>query len=253
MVTVGRRAYDLMYRFGAPWEGADRVELRALVRDGTCSPESLRRPGAETTRAIDLGSGAGFDAFLAAREVGEAGRVIGVDMTPEMLERAQRNAAAAGYRNVEFREGRIEALPVEDGSVDLVISNCVINLVPDKVAVYREVARVLRPGGRVVVSDIVLDAPLPEAVAGSVAALTGCVAGAAMRADYLRTVADAGLDDVEVVDDKAFGEMALAMVPESLRRTMESAGVDVLAVARTVRSTTVRAWKPPHRHAVSHG
>ena len=194
---------------------------------------------------LDLGSGAGFDAFLAAREVGDTGRVIGIDMTPEMLERARRNAAAGGYRNVEFREGRIEALPVEDGSVDLVISNCVINLVPDKSAVYREVARVLRPGGRVVVSDVVLDVPLPEAIADSVAALTGCVAGAAMRADYLRTIAEAGLGDIEVVDDKLFGEMALTMVPDSLLREFEAAGVDVRAVARSVRSITVRAWKPP--------
>jgi SAM-dependent methyltransferase len=193
---------------------------------------------------LDLGSGAGFDVFLAAREVGDAGRVIGIDMTPEMLDRARRNAAVGGYRNVEFREGRIEALPVKEESIDLVISNCVINLVPDKAAVYREVARVLRPGGRVVVSDVVLDAPLPEAVAASVAALTGCVAGAAMREDYLRTVAEAGLRDIEVVDDKPFGEMALTMVPDSLLRTMESAGVDVPAVARTVRSITVRAWKP---------
>jgi SAM-dependent methyltransferase len=193
---------------------------------------------------LDLGSGAGFDVFLAAREVGDTGRVIGIDMTPEMLERARRNAAVAGYRTVEFREGRIEALPIENESVDLVISNCVINLVPDKAAVYREVARVLRPGGRVVVSDVVLDAPLPEAVAGSVAALTGCVAGAAMRADYLRTIAEAGLHDIEVLDDRAFGEMALTMIPDSLLRTMESAGVDVSAVARTVRSITVRAWKP---------
>jgi len=194
---------------------------------------------------LDLGSGAGFDAFLAAREVGDGGRVIGIDMTPEMLERARRNAVDGGYRNVEFREGRIEELPVQDGSVDLVISNCVINLVPDKRAVYREVARVLRPGGRVVVSDVVLDAPLPEPVAASVAALTGCVAGAALRAEYLRTVAEAGLQDIEVVDEKAFGEMALTMIPNSLLRTMESAGVDVPAVARTVRSITVRAWKPP--------
>lgn len=134
------------------------------------------RPG-ETV--LDLGSGAGFDTFLAARKVGDAGRVIGVDMTPEMLERARQNAAAGGFGNVEFREGQIEARPVEDASVDLVISNCVINLIPDKAAVYREVARVLRPGGRVVVSDVVLDAPLPEVVASGVAALTGCVAGAA--------------------------------------------------------------------------
>jgi arsenite methyltransferase len=199
------------------------------------------RPG-ETV--LDLGSGAGFDAFLAARDVGDAGHVIGVDMTPEMLERARRNAAGGGFANVDFREGRIEALPVDDGSVDLVISNCVINLVPDKAAVYREVARVLRPGGRVVVSDVVLDAPLPEVVATSVAALTGCVAGAAMREDYLRTVQNAGLERVEIVDEKSFGEMALTMIPDALLRTIESARVDVRAVARTVRSITLRAWKP---------
>ena len=117
--------------------------------------------------------------------------MIGVDMTPEMIERARRNAAAAGYAGVEFRFGRIEDLPVDDDSVDAVISNCVINLVPDKRAVYREVARVLRPGGRMVVSDVVLDAPLPAAIAESVAALTGCVAGAALREDYLNTIAAA--------------------------------------------------------------
>jgi SAM-dependent methyltransferase len=199
------------------------------------------RPG-ETV--LDLGSGAGFDAVLAAREVGPTGRVIGVDMTPEMLERARRNAAVAGHANVEFREGRIEALPLEDASVDAVVSNCVINLVPDKAAVYREVARVLRPGGRVVVSDIVLDAPLPEPVATSAAALTGCVAGAALRADYLGTVADAGLVDVEVVKDECFGEPMLALVPADLIRMAEAAGVDVRAVARTVHSITIRARRP---------
>jgi len=199
------------------------------------------RPG-ETV--LDLGSGAGFDAFLAAREVGQAGRVIGVDMTPEMLERARANAVRIGYENVEFRAGRIEALPVSDGSVDAIISNCVINLVPDKAAVYREAARVLRPGGRVVVSDVVLDAPLPAAIAGSVAALTGCVAGAALRSDYLRMVAAAGLVDVEVVADRSFGEVALSMVPEEMRRDAEAAGIDVMAVAGSVRSLTIRARKP---------
>ncbi|HVO24304.1 MAG TPA: arsenite methyltransferase, partial [Candidatus Margulisiibacteriota bacterium] len=155
---------------------------------------------------LDLGSGAGFDAFLAAREVGESGHVIGVDMTPEMLERARRNAEAGGYRNVEFRAGRIEALPVDDDSVDVVISNCVINLVPDKAAVYREVARALRPGGRMIISDVVLDAPLPPMIAESVAAFTGCVAGASLRAEYLQTIAAAGLVDIEVVNDRGFGE-----------------------------------------------
>jgi len=199
------------------------------------------RPG-ETV--LDLGSGAGFDAFLAAREVGPSGRVIGVDMTPEMLERARRNAESGGFHNVEFRAGHIEALPVDNDSVDAIISNCVINLVPDKAAVYREVARVLRPGGRVVISDIVLDAPLPPVIADSVAAFTGCVAGAALRDDYLRTIADAGLVDVEVVSDRGFGEMAVAMVPAELVQQARGAGIDVLAVARTVRSLTIRARKP---------
>lgn len=232
----------------APRLGYEEADLAAVPEGanlgvGCGAPLGHAAPRSGET-VLDLGSGAGFDAFLAAGAVGAAGRVIGVDMTPEMLERARRNAAAGSYHNVEFREGHIEALPVEDDSVDLVISNCVINLVPDKAAVYREVARVLRPGGRVVVSDIVLDAPLPEAIVGSVAALTGCVAGAAMRADYLRTIRDAGLHDVEVVDDKSFGDIALTMIPDTLRQTAESAGIDVRAVARSVRSVTVRAWKP---------
>ena len=202
------------------------------------------RPG-ETV--LDLGSGAGFDAFLAAREVGASGRVIGVDMTPEMLERARRNAESGGFDNVEFRAGRIEALPVDDASVDVIISNCVINLVPDKGAVYREVARVLRPGGRAIISDIVLDAPLPPVIADSVAAFTGCVAGAELRADYLRTIAAAGLVDIEVVNDRGFGEMAVAMVPAELVQQAQVAGIDVRAVARTVRSLTIRARKPAAR------
>jgi SAM-dependent methyltransferase len=193
---------------------------------------------------LDLGSGAGFDAFLAAAAVGPSGRVIGVDMTADMLARARRNAAAAGHANVEFREGHIEDLPVADASIDVVISNCVINLVPDKARVYREVARVLRPGGRVVVSDVVLDAPLPPAVAQSVAAFTGCVAGAALRGDYLEAIRAAGLTEVEVLGDASFGDVALDMVPAELRADAERAGVDVRAVAETVRSLKVRARKP---------
>jgi SAM-dependent methyltransferase len=193
---------------------------------------------------LDLGSGAGFDAFLAARAVGPTGRVIGVDMTREMLERARQNAATTGHTNVEFREGRIEALPIDDASVDVVISNCVINLVPDKAAVFAEVARVLRPGGRMVVSDVVLERPLPAVVETSVAALTGCVAGASLRDTYLRTVAAAGLEEVEVLEDRGFGEEILGMVPEDMLRAAEGAGIDVRAVARTVRSIKVRARRP---------
>jgi SAM-dependent methyltransferase len=193
---------------------------------------------------LDLGSGAGFDAFLAAREVGATGQVIGVDMTDEMLERARTNAVRSGVTNVDFRKGYIEALPLDDASVDVVISNCVINLAPDKAAVYREAARVLRPGGRLVVSDVVLDAPLPPAVAESAAALTGCVAGAALRADYLRIIGASGLTDVEILGDRGFGAVVLDMVPPDLREQAEQGGVDVRAVAETVRSLTIRARKP---------
>lgn len=194
--------------------------------------------------ALDLGSGAGFDVFLAARATGPTGRVIGVDMTDEMLAKARTNAQQAGFTNVEFRKGYIEKLPVEDASVDVVLSNCVINLIADKAAVYREVARVLRPGGRMVISDVVLTEPLPEAIAADVTALTGCVAGAALRGQYLATIAAAGLVDIDIVSDKGFGAVAMTMVPESMLQQAREVGIDIEHVADTVRSLTIRARKP---------
>jgi arsenite methyltransferase len=198
----------------------------------------------EGETVLDLGSGAGFDAFLAAQAVGATGRVIGVDMTDEMLAKARANAERAGVRNVEFRRGYIETLPVEDASVDVVLSNCVINLVPDKAAAYREVARVLRAGGRMVISDVVLNEPLPEAIAADVAALTGCVAGAALRDQYLGTIAAAGLTNIEILSDKGFGTIALTMVPAPMLHDARAAGIDVQRVADSVRSLTIRARKP---------
>ena len=157
------------------------------------------RPG-ETV--ADLGCGGGFDVFIAARKVGPEGRVIGVDMTPEMLAKARRNAIAfeerTGMKNVEFRLGEIEHLPLADRSVDAVLSNCVINLSPDKPQVWREIARVLRPGGRVAVSDLALLIPLPKPVAGKIEALVGCVAGAALVEDTERWMREAGLTDIEL-------------------------------------------------------
>jgi SAM-dependent methyltransferase len=151
---------------------------------------------------LDLGSGAGLDAFVAAPKVGPKGRVIGVDMTPEMLAKARKNIAAyrerRGLDNVEFRLGEIEHLPVADASVDVVISNCVINLSPDKPQVWREIARVLRPGGRVAVSDLALLQPLPEAVCEMVEALVGCVAGAVLVSETERMVRNAGLTDIRL-------------------------------------------------------
>lgn len=152
---------------------------------------------------LDLGSGGGLDCFLAAKAVGETGRVIGVDMTPDMLAKARANAARLGYPNVEFREGYLEALPVDAATVDVVISNCVINLSPDKAQVFREVARVLKPNGRIAVSDIVTNGPLPEAVQQSMAAWGACVAGALQVQDYARGLIAAGFVDVRVTPKDA--------------------------------------------------
>lgn len=150
---------------------------------------------------LDLGCGAGFDCFLASSRVGPTGKVIGVDMTPEMLDRARENARKGGYENVEFRLGEIEHLPVADGSVDAVISNCVVNLSADKPQVFRDVFRVLKPGGRLMVSDIVLLEELPPDVKTSVEAYVACVAGAARKEAYLQAIRDAGLQDVRVVSE----------------------------------------------------
>lgn len=147
---------------------------------------------------LDLGSGAGFDCFLAAKQVGSAGKVIGVDMTPEMLTRARENATKTGTNNVEFRLGEIERLPVADRSVDVIISNCVINLSPDKAAVYGEAFRVLKPGGRVAISDVVSTAPLPDDIRDDVAMLTGCVAGASTIGDLASILAEAGFEDIQI-------------------------------------------------------
>ncbi len=190
---------------------------------------------------LDLGSGAGMDVFLAAPLVGQQGRVIGVDMTEEMLERARRNAERAGYPQVEFRQGRLEQLPVEDASVDAVTSNCVINLVPDKGRVFAEVARVLRPGGRLVISDMVLDGELPEAVRNDLLAYVGCVSGALGRQEYFELVAAAGLRDVEVLADADYLEMVGGQLPRELEQLLEGAGVEKDSLRGVVRSVTFRA------------
>ncbi len=153
---------------------------------------------------LDLGSGAGFDAFLAANNVGEKGMVIGVDMTPDMLEKARGNAEKGGYNNVEFRLGEIENLPVANDFVDIIISNCVINLSPDKQRVFNEALRVLKPGGRLMVSDIVLLEELPGYVRESATAYIGCVAGAILKDDYLNTIRKAGFTSIEVIDQTVF-------------------------------------------------
>lgn len=164
---------------------------------------------------LDLGSGAGFDAFLAWRKVGAAGKVIGVDMTDDMLGRARENAAKLGATNVEFRKGQIESLPVESNSVDLVISNCVINLSPDQPAVFREIARVLKPGGRFAVSDIVLLAELPEQVKNDVSAYVGCISGASPMGEYVRMALEAGLTGLTIPEVQHGSKLAAVLAGES--------------------------------------
>lgn len=152
---------------------------------------------------VDLGSGGGLDVFLAAKKVGPTGRAIGIDMTAAMIERAQANAAVGGYTNVEFHLSTIDHLPLPDASVDCVISNCVLNLAPDKPAVFREIARVLKPGGRLAVSDIALKSELPPEIASSVAAYVGCIGGAILIRDYRDALLAAGFAHVEIVDSGA--------------------------------------------------
>jgi len=179
---------------------------------GCGNPQAIAamRPG-ETV--LDLGSGAGFDCFLAASRVGRTGRVIGVDMTPEMVSKARDNARRISATNVEFRLGEIEHLPVPDESVDVVISNCVINLSPDKGAVFREAIRVLRPGGRIAISDVVATQAIPQEVAESVEALTGCVAGAAPVDEVRALLADAGFEGIKVAPRPESGAIIAQCMP----------------------------------------
>lgn len=168
---------------------------------------------------LDLGSGAGIDCFLASRRVGPSGRVIGVDMTPAMLERARANADRGGFRNVEFRLGEIEALPVADGSVDVVLSNCVLNLVPDKKRALSEVYRVLRPGGRIAISDMVSDLEAPEVLSGDLDAVAACLP--VQRDAYLREIGDAGFTDVRITRESRYPAEHL-LDDAGVRRVLET-------------------------------
>jgi SAM-dependent methyltransferase len=194
---------------------------------------------------LDLGSGAGFDCFIASAKVGETGKVIGVDMTPDMLDRARANALKGGYKNVEFRLGEIEHIPAADGSIDAVISNCVINLSTDKPQVFREAYRVLRSGGRIMISDIVLLDDLPQNIMESVAAYVGCIAGASLKDDYIMAIRDAGFKNIDIVSEKGFA-------PESMyddqdgQTDMRSSTLSAKnreKIVDSVRSISVRAVK----------
>jgi arsenite methyltransferase len=162
---------------------------------------------------MDLGSGAGFDSFLASPRVGPRGKVIGVDMTPEMLDKARENALKGNYKNVEFRLGEIENLPAADNSVDIIISNCVINLSGDKPQVFKEAFRVLKPGGRLMVSDIVMLKELPDFIRESIAAYVGCISGAIKKNAYLRAIKNAGFEEVTIVEESIYPLQSMANDP----------------------------------------
>ncbi|MCW4030675.1 MAG: arsenite methyltransferase [Candidatus Bathyarchaeota archaeon] len=199
----------------------------------------------EGERVLDLGSGAGFDCFLAAKKVGKQGKIIGVDMTPEMLDKARANAAKGKYTNVEFRLGEIENLPVADNSVDVIISNCVINLAPNKKRVFEEAYRVLAPNGRIMVSDIVLLNALPEAVQKDVEAYAGCIAGAELKDKYLDLIRQAGFGDVTIIDEKNY-PLEFIISEDAFKGTLDNLNLsseELKATANSVVSIKVSAVK----------
>jgi len=196
---------------------------------------------------LDLGSGAGLDCFLAANRVGEKGRVIGVDMTPEMIEEARENARKGKYKNVEFRLGEIENLPVADSTIDVIISNCVINLSPNKGRVFEEAFRVLKPGGRLMISDIVLLQELPEIIKRSVEAYIGCLSGAIMKDKYLELIKEAGFQRVEIIEETHFPIECMVNDPTA-KALMENSNIPVEKVkeiASSVLSIKVHGIRPP--------
>ncbi|HEU0220654.1 MAG TPA: arsenite methyltransferase [Paracoccaceae bacterium] len=217
---------------------AGRVEEADLhLGCGVPTRHAALRPG---ECVLDLGSGAGNDAFIARHEVGAEGRVIGVDMTPEMLARARRNAATRGFTNVEFRLGEIEHMPVETGSVDVILSNCVLNLLPDKAPAFSEMFRVLKPGGRFCVSDIVATGDLPGPVRAAAGLYVGCVAGALPEAEYLALIHAAGFTEVRLAEVKP-----IDLPEEVLRPEMDEAAIAAFRASGTgLKSVTVLGVKP---------
>lgn len=227
--------------------GYSAEELADLPADanlglGCGNPTAIASLEAGQT-VLDLGSGAGIDCFLAAKQVGPEGRVIGVDMTPEMLSRARANAEAGGYANVEFRLGEIEALPVADATVDVIISNCVLNLSPERPRALAEAYRVLKPGGRIVVSDMVSEHPVPEVVAGSLDAVAGCLP--TPRAAYVKEFEDAGFDAVAISDERPYPSSYLLQDPgvKAFLAEHESARPELEAFAGSIFGAVITGTK----------
>ena len=195
---------EVSEKIGYTKEQLESVPEGAVRSFGCGNPVALASLK-EGETVVDLGSGPGLDCFIASKKVGEKGKVIGVDMTPEMLDRARENLRTSKQKNVEFRLGEIENLPVADNTADLIISNCVINLSPDKKRVFDEAFRVLKPGGRLMISDIVLLKELPETIKKNAESYVGCVSGALMKDNYLRLIENAGFQNVKIVEEMDSG------------------------------------------------
>ncbi len=229
--------------------GYSKDELRSVPDEANlglgCGNPTAFASLKEGEIVLDLGSGGGLDCFLAAQRVGPNGKVMGVDMTPNMVTLARKNAAKGNDANVEFRLGEIENLPAANDSVDVIISNCVINLSPDKKRVFEEIWRVLKPGGRFMISDMVLLKALPESLRENVDALVGCVAGASLKEDYLDYIRSAGFQEVRVVDETRF-RMASEDADPMLESLVDGLGLptaQVQDIARSVVSMKVEGWK----------
>jgi arsenite methyltransferase len=238
-------AQDISKRIGYTDDEIGSVPEGANLGLGCGNPLALASLKKGET-VLDLGSGAGFDCFLAAKKVGPTGKVIGVDMTHEMLARARANAEKSGYGNVEFRLGEIENLPVANDSVDVVISNCVINLSPEKGRVFQEAFRALKPGGRVMVSDIVLLKELPDAIKNSIEAYIGCVSGAIIKGQYLNMIKGAGFKNVKVAEEAVFPVDLMANNPTVIA-VINDSGItmeELKDLAQSIVSVKVQAAKP---------
>lgn len=230
--------------------GYTEEELRAVPKGsnlalGCGNPVALASLR-EGETVLDLGSGAGFDCFLAAQRVGKRGKVIGVDMTPEMIQKAKENVKKGNYDNVDFKHGEIESLPLPDNSVDVVISNCVINLSPDKAKVFRETFRVLKPGGRIMISDMVLLKELPDSIKNRVEAYVGCLSGAIMKLEYITLIEKAGFQQVKVIDETSFPIDLMANDPtaKAIVENLDIPAETVREIAGSVVSIKVYGSKP---------
>ncbi|MGD0172407.1 MAG: arsenite methyltransferase [Halobacteriota archaeon] len=238
-------AHDISRAVGYKEEELAAVPAGANLGLGCGNPTALASLK-EGETVLDLGSGAGFDCFLAANAVGANGHVIGVDMTPEMIEKARANARKGGYNNVDFRLGELEHLPAADSSVDVIISNCVINLTPDKAAVFMEAFRVLKPGGRFSVSDMVLLRELPPAIRDSAAAYVSCLSGAIMKDAYLATIKTAGFENVRIVEEFSFPLDCMANDPtaQAIGNTVNLTPDELRDLSDSVVSIKVAGKKP---------